>query len=530
MKRFAWCLLALVWPAVDCARAQHWAFQPSRRPNVPAVRNTDRLRTPVDAFLLARLESKGLTFAPEADRITLLRRACLDLWGLPPTPEEVDAFVADDRPGAYERLLDRLLASPHFGERWGRHWLDVVGYADTVGFDFDFNLIVQPEGKWRYRDYVIAAFNRDLPYDQFVREQLAGDEMVDWRHARKYTPEIRERLIATGFLRNARDESHEPESNIPLIYFGVLHNTVDIVGNSLLGLTLQCARCHDHKFDPVTQQEYYELMAFLTPAYNPKKWLPVYPWKAEIKDRGLPDVSAEEQAAILRHNKDVKRQLDELASKLAAFHRPYEERLKKARLQALPEAIRADTLAAIQTPPAKRDAVQKYLATKFEASLRVGPLAVRAALSDADRAADYQIGLQILDTEAKLRSWGKIQALYDVGPPPSTHFLRRGNHETPGREVAPAFLKSLCDGDNRVRIPTDVPGGSSGRRLALARWVTAPESRASALLARVMVNRLWQHLFGEGVVHSPENFGLSGDPPTHPELLEWLGSEFARTG
>jgi hypothetical protein len=495
-----------------------------------AVRNAARARTPIDAFLLARLEAKGLGFAPDADRSTLLRRAYLDLWGWPPGPEDVDAFLADDRPDAFERVLDRLLNSPHFGERWGRHWLDVVGYADTVGFDFDFNLIVQAEGKWRYRDYVITAFNKDMPYDQFVRVQLAGDEMIDWRRARVFTPEIREHLIATGFLRNARDESHEPESNIPLIFYGVLHNTVDIVGNSLLGLTLQCARCHDHKFDPIAQKEYYQLMAFFTPAYNPKSWLPVYPWKPEIKDRGLPDVSADEKADIEQHDKNVASQVDELLKRRAALYRPYEVRLQEAKFQALPEPIRADSRAAIQTPADKRDAVQKYLAAKLEPSLRVQPEEVRAALSAADRAADQQYDGKIDILKARRRSWGKIQALYDVGPPPPTHLLKRGNHETPGHEVGPAFLRILSSTDNTVRIPANVPGGTSGRRLALAEWITTPDSRAAGLLARVMVNRLWQHLYGEGIVPSPENFGLSGEPPSHPELLEWLASEFTRNG
>jgi hypothetical protein len=514
----------------DDTPSQHWAFQPPRRPSTPGVRNLTRVRTPIDAFLLVRLEAKGLTFAPEADRITLLRRAYLDLWGLPPAPADIDAFLADDAPNAFEKVVDRLLAAPHFGERWGRHWLDVVGYADTVGFDFDFNLIVQPEGKWRYRDYVIAAFNRDMPFDRFVHAQLAGDEMVDWRRAKAYTPDIRENLIATGFLRNARDESHEPESNIPLIYYGVLHNTVDIVGNSLLGLTLQCARCHDHKFDPIAQEEYYQLMAFLTPAYNPAKWMPVYPWKPEIKDRGLPDVSADEQAEIERHNKDVARRLDELGAKRAALYRPYEERLQESKLRALPEAIRADTKIALETPADKRDAVQKYLAAKLESTVRVRTEEVKAALVAKDRAADQQLAQQIAELKAQRRSWGKIQALYDVGPPPATHLLKRGNHETPGRVVEPAFLQCLSDGDRSVHLAPNLPAGTSGRRTALAQWITTPNSRASSLLARVMVNRLWQHLFGEGIVPSPENFGLSGEPPTHTELLEWLASEFAKGG
>src|SRR5262249_16493619 len=287
-------------------------------------------------------------------RTTLLRRAHLDLWGIPPTIEEVAAFVADNRPDAYERVLDRLLASPRFGERWARHWLDVAGYADTVGFDIDATLIIQSEGKWRYRDYVIAPLNDDVPYDQFVREEIAGDEMVDWRRATTFTPDIRKKLIATGFLRNARDESHEPESNIPLIFYGVLHNTLDITFSSLLGLTMQCARCHDHKFDPISQKEYYQLMAFLTPAYNPKDWRPVYPWKTGIKDRGLPDVSAAELKEIERRNQTIDDKVAGCVKKAANIRQPYEDRLREAKLKAIPEAIRADTKAALATSPAKR--------------------------------------------------------------------------------------------------------------------------------------------------------------------------------
>ena len=271
---------------------QHWAFQRLSRPAAPSIKHGDQARTALDAFLLAKLEAKGLNYSRPADRVTLIRRAYLDLWGQPPTPDQVDAFLADQHPDAYERLLDGLLASPHFGERWGRHWLDVVGYADTVGFDIDATLIIQSEGKWKYRDYVITAFNHDKPYDRFVVEQLAGDELVDWRNAKTFTPAIRESLIATGFLRTARDESHEPESNIPLIYYGVLQNTVEIVSNSLLGLTLNCCRCHNHKFDPIPQRDYYQLMALFTPAYNPRDWRPVYPWKPEVSDRGLPAQTA----------------------------------------------------------------------------------------------------------------------------------------------------------------------------------------------------------------------------------------------
>jgi hypothetical protein len=508
--------------------AEHWAFRPPSRPKIPVVRNAE-VRTPIDAFLLARLEAARLTFTPVADRITLLRRAFLDLWGSPPAPEDVDAFLADTSANAYERVLDRLLASPRFGERWARHWLDVAGYADTVGFDIDAALIFQAEGKWRYRDYVIAAFNRDMPYDQFVREQLAGDELTDWRTARAFTPEIRDKLIATGFLRNARDETHEPESNIPLIFYGVLHNTLDIAGTSLLGLTLQCARCHDHKFDPISQKEYYQLMAFLTPAYNPRDWRAVYPWKAGIKDRALPDVSAAEKDEIERHNRIIDAKAAALTEQIAGIRRPHELRLRQTKLQAVPEPIRADTAAALDTPAEKRNEVQKYLAGKFEGMLRVTSQEIDRALSDSERKTVAGLQDRIAALSKERKSVGKIQALYDVGPPPATFLLRRGNHETPGKEVKPGFPSALCETGRAA--PTAVPvEKSSGRRLAMAQWLTEPHSRPSALLARVMVNRLWQHLFGVGLVATPENFGLSGEPPTHPKLLEWLSQEFADTG
>ena len=221
---------------------KHWAFQKLARPDLPQVRDVRRVRSLVDAFVLKELETRKLTFAAAAERLTLVRRAYLDLIGLPPSPEQIDDFLNDKRPNTYELLIDRLLASPHFGERWGRHWLDVVGYVDTVGFDIDANLIIMPEGKWKYRHYVIRSFNADKPYGQFVREQLAGDEMIDWRNAAKFNDEIRDQLIATGFLRTAQDFTHEPESFIKSNMYNVLYDTIEIVGSSLMGLTLQCCR------------------------------------------------------------------------------------------------------------------------------------------------------------------------------------------------------------------------------------------------------------------------------------------------
>ncbi len=516
-------------PVSDLDR-KFWSFRPLAKSAVPTPPSAARARTPIDAFLLARLESKGLTFSPDAERATLARRTYLDLVGLPPSPAEVDAFGTDTRPDAYERLVDGLLASPHYGERWGRHWLDVAGYVDTVGFDVDATLVILSENKWLYRDYVIRAFNDDKPYDRFVTEQLAGDELYDWRRAERFTPQIREALVATGYLRTARDLTHEDVGVIPQNFFGIMHDTLEIVGTGLLGLTLNCARCHSHKFDPIPQEDYYRLMATLAPAYNPQAWRPVIHTETKTNDRALPDVSPAEKADIERHNVEIDRALGELRAALAALRGPHEARLFEARLAPLPETIRADTKAALVAPADKRTEVQKYLAGKF-AQLAPKREEVTADLSDVEKASAAKLDAQISATEAGRRKWGRIQALYDVGPPPETHLLLRGSEETPGPQVPPGFLRVLCRSEEEsvasVHPPAD---GTSGRRTALARWLTDPRSPASALLARVMVNRIWQRLFGRGIVLSADNFGAQGQGPTHPELLDWLSAEFIAGG
>lgn len=508
-----------------------WAFEKPVRPRVPPVQYTERLRTPLDAFVLARLEERGLTLSPEAPRAVLVRRAHLDLIGLPPSSDEVEAFVTDTAADAYDRLIDRLLASPRFGERWGRHWLDVVGYVDTVGFDFDANNIIVSEGKWRYRDYVIAAWNADKPYDRFVTEQLAGDELAPWRTAAQFTPEIRGLLAATGFLRTAQDFTHEPESNIPSNHYAVLHDTVEIVAGSLLGLTVNCARCHAHKFDPIPQEDYYRLMAIFTPAYNPHDWKAVFPYNDQVPDRALADVSAAEQAQIEEHNRQLDGRVAELERQLGDLRRPYEERLLEDKLAAVPEPIRADTKAAVATAAESRNEVQKYLADKFAESLKIAPDEVAAALNETDRLAVEQIDGRIAALKSQRRGWGKIQALFDVGPPPATHLLEQGDFQAPGDEVSPGFLSALCapEGLNAVEAAA-ATSDSSGRRTALARWLTAPDTPAAGLAARVLVNRIWQHLFGQGIVATPENFGTGGERPTHPELLDWLSVEFIEGG
>ncbi|MBI85188.1 MAG: hypothetical protein CMJ81_18490, partial [Planctomycetaceae bacterium] len=377
---------------------------------------------------------------------------------------------------------------------------------------------------------VIRAFNEDKPYDEFVLEQLAGDESVSWRDVDRFTPEIRDKLTATGFLRTARDQTHEPESNIPLSYFGVLHDTVQIVCNSLLGLTAQCARCHSHKFDPIPQQDYYRLMAAFTPAYNPHQWKPVHAYKPYIDERSLMDVSNLEKTAIQQHNAGLDRQAAQLKPEIETILETARPALSTKKLESIPAAIREDVSEALQTDPGQRSEVQTYLAVKFKATLAISRDELLESLAPPDAVKVANLQDQVDQIDQQRRSWGKIQALYDVGPPPATFLLKRGEYQMPGQEVAPGFLRVLCESDEAALARVEPLSHSSGRRTALARWLVDPTSPAGALVARVMVNRIWQHLLGTGLVSSPGDFGKQGQPPTHPELMEWICQHFVAGG
>jgi hypothetical protein len=384
------------------------------------------------------------------------------------------------------------------------------------------------DGKWRYRDYVVRSFNADKPFDRFLTEQFAGDELLDWRNAEKLTPEMSELLIATGFLRNAPDTTFAPELNTAVTRYQVLHDTIQIASSSVLGLTVACARCHSHKYDPISQHDYYRFLGFFTPALNPQEW-------QAPAERALPDVSPAEKAAIDAHNAALDSQVAELNKQLVQLRRPYELNLFELKLATVPEPIRVDTKAAIETPADKRNEIQRYLAEKFDASLKVKPAEIDAALSDADKAVLARVNDEVGTLNSKKRSFGRFQALVDVGPAPSTYLLRRGNYETPGPEVTPGFLSVLCDQSTAadsepLHAATPRHAATTGRRRELARWLTDPDSRAAALVARVIVNRVWQHHFGQGLVATPDNFGRTGSPPTHPELLEWLASDFVDNG
>ena len=466
-------------PALTNEDRSWWAFQKPLRPNVPDFCGTDlppasiRVRTPIDAFVLVKLHDAGLSFNVEAPPAVLMRRAYLDVLGIPPSPQEVDAYLADPAPDKYERLIDRLLASPHYGERWGRHWLDAAGYCEIRGREFGGKTPFLAEGIWRYRDYVIQAFNEDMPFDQFLMEQLAGDELVDWRDAETFTPKMKRSLIATGFLRLAADFT-APNNNGDLdaapIRHQVINDTIKIVGSNLLGLTLQCAQCHSHKYEPISQLDYYRLRAIFTPAFNAQNWVDyVHRFQYEISPKELAELKAR-NARIDAQAASLKQQVAHLRG--GAEPKPQEDAAKRK-------------IAELESK------ISKLLAGK--------------------------------------RSPGeKIQAVWDVGPPPAQHIFRRGEFTTPGAEVTPGVLAVLDDPEDPFKIPQIKPGRkTSGYRTALARWLTDP---AHPLTSRVFVNRVWQHYFSRGIVATSNNFGRSGARPTHPNLLDWLARDFVDQG
>ena len=508
-------------PPITEEDRRFWAFRKPVAVPVPGVRDQDRVRTPVDAFVLDELEAKGLGLSPDESRPTLMRRAYFDLIGLPPTPEEMEKFLSDTRSDAYERLVNRLLESPHYGERWGRHWLDLVGYTDITGQDNDLPITNIFEGIWRYRDWVVEALNQDKPYDRFLIEQLAGDELVDWRSAPEYTPETVRLLTATGFMRSSMDRTVSDIVNLPGERYSVIFDLVERVSTGVMALTVGCARCHSHKFDPIPQRDYYRLMAVFTPAFNPMRW-------KQPKDRFLPDVSRADQEDIERHNAEIDAPQKKLKEKLAALREPYEEMLLDKKLEPISHEIRSDVKAAWQTPEEKRSEIQKYLAEKFGTLLEVTPEEVDKALSEEHKAEAAGLRKKIDTLEGYRRSFNRIEALFDVGPPPVTRLLQRGDIESPGPRVTPGGLAVLSPpGQESIRRPEETRGETSGYRLGLAKWLT---SRDHPLTARVMVNRVWHHLMGRGIVATPGNFGRNGSPPTHPELLDWLAVDFMENG
>jgi len=447
------------------ARRTFWAFQPPRRQPAPAVKDVAWPHSDIDRFILARLEAAGLRPVADADRVALIRRVTIDLIGLPPTPQEIDAFVADRSPSAFARVVDRLLASPHFGERWGRHWLDLARYADSNGKDENLTF----HEAWRYRDYVIASFNQDRPLDRFLREQLAGDLLPAEGRAQRD-----EQLTATGFLVVGPKMLFDRD---PLKrQMDVVDEQIDTVGRALLGLTVACARCHDHKFDPIPNADYYALAGVFASTRTLDGIKENNPLVSGWMLRPLGAEGEKLRTAQLAHQ-----------TKLEAIG----EALRKARADLLGYSGRPEAPEAGPRIAAARKSVEELEALEKKLGAEAPPSpALVMAVKDEDSPADVPISI-------------------------------RGNPHAPGPRVPRGFVRVASAGAVPV-IPADRSG-----RLELAEWLTG---REQPLTARVFVNRVWLHLFGEGLVRSVDDFGAQGERPTHPELLDDLAVRFMEDG
>lgn len=697
-------------PTVDpngTADQDHWSFQRLSPITPPAVPQGNRVANDVDRFLEAALQSQGLSIGPEAARSNLIRRVSLDLTGLPPTPAQLDEFLADNSSGAYSRMVERYLASPHYGERWGKYWLDAAGYADSNGY---FNADSDRPLAYRYRDYVVRAFNADRPFDRFIREQIAGDELAKFDTGQTATPEIIELLEATHFLRNAQDGSGESDGNpdeVRIDRYTPLEGVMQITSSSLLGLTIQCAKCHSHKFEPISHQDYYQWQAVFYPAFNIDHWI-------KPNDRVVYAPLPGEQDLWEEQTRDIDERVDRSRAEFAVWvgaNRPRGDLLLEESFDA-PESLVSEQWSATapgddapggkvpvnpdsETLPAARvrdgrlqivegntdgsswlstkqafdwtpeqvgesiqvtfDLVDNKLAPDAAAAQRIGyylalhdfndsseraggnllidgnpagstavhldypgddgqgvgeigttaytpgrnygirvtnlgddkyrleqlvdaipddkPLDLKGAdLPDGGFGFEYCCGRSFVVDNVRIERFpppgsdgdsplakfrdelksrkgshskllaeqkdlagrrpGKIAWATDMQPiVPEVHLLERGNYSTPGPAVEPGTLSALAESAAPFAVPPAPPDAkTSGRRLAWASWVTQPGSRAASLMARVQVNRIWQQHFGTGIVATPENFGFSGAPPSHPELLDWLAAEFIRSG
>jgi hypothetical protein len=507
----------------------YWAFKLPVQAPPPVVANKD-LINPIDRFLEKARVDRGLTAAPRADRNTLVRRAYLDLLGLPPSPAEIAEFMADQSPDAWEHLIDKLLASPHYGERYGRHWLDVARYADSGGFEYD----IHRPNAWRYRDYVIKSFNQDKPYSQFLTEQLAGDEM-DYR--------TEDSLIATGFLRMGPRVLFREKDN-PERRYDYLDEMLATIGKGTLGLTVNCARCHNHKFDPIAQKDYYALEASIFGYVETE-----YPL--------APRADAE---AYLDKTEEINARLDNIRSEIDKLEKPYRDKLN---LEQVKQKFPDNIYQAAAKPENERTPGEELLAVQVLTGVKVSVVEVEKLMSPAELARKKTLTAErtallkqkpkplpmaeiVTDGDYRFQPLGLGDNVVSCpkcrippaeggsylhkGPEPykvpKSYFLIRGDVESKGPEMQPGFIDVITYG----KPPTVIPrpdGKTSGRRLALAEWIA---SRENPLTARVWVNRLWQKHFGRGIVSTLDNFGKMGDQPTHPELLDWLAVEFMNRG
>ena len=493
-------------PDAGQAKSKHWAYQPVKTSAVPSVKNQDWVKSPIDAFVLAPLEAKELSPSPEADRAAFIRRATLDAWGVIPTPDEVDAFINDTSKDAYEKLADRLLASPKYGERQARRWLDLARYADSSGFTNDETR----ENMWRYRDYVVNSFNEDKPYSRFVQEQLAGDEIY---------PGDTNALIATGFVRSYPDDSNSRD-----LVQKKFQNTTDItdtVGEVFLAQTVGCARCHNHKFDKISMKDYYQLQSFFANV-NAVDDIPV-------PSKGPAEIEFEKANAKWEEaTKDIR-------AKQAALLDPVRQ---KGRLYNY-ERFSLATQAALKKPESEWTPEDRWINHRYNTNAKDSDILAFYTDNSAKGAKDYnpdyaEKAKQYKELDKKLKEFEKlkpvkgsvsISAISELGHPeaPPTHVRFAGVFDKPLEEVQPGFPAAISD-EKPVIVPSAT---SSGRRAALANWIASP---SNPLTARVFVNRVWGQYFGRGIVETVSDFGKAGSKPTHPELLDYLADNFVKQG
>ena len=494
---------------------EFWAFQPLRKPVLPSPKNSPHPGNPIDKFIAETLESKSLAMNSEASKSTLLRRVAFDLTGLPPNPGDLAEFEADQAPDAYARMVDRFLASPHYGERWGRHWLDLAGYADSEGYsDAD------PIRPWayHYRDYVIRSMNADKPLDLFIREQIAGDEMVTGA-LKNMSPDTVDKLAATGFLRMVPDGTAAAAKSDQLTARNdVVAETLKVVSTSLMGLTVGCAQCHDHKLDPIPQQDYYRLRAVFEPGFDTANWRVPNARLVSLMTEAERSRSNAIETEAKRIDERRKKREDELIDLVLGWE------LEKA-----PEEARESLKIAYKTPPKERSAEQLKQLDKHPSIRNLSPGSLY--LYDDKYKTKHKAELQkIADEAASFRKTKPTEIMLPVfnetpaaaKSPPATHVFHRGDPQSPKALIQPGGLSVLASAQPISFVPSSPLPSSSGRRTEFVRHLT---SGNHPLLGRVLVNRIWHHHFGRGLVSTPSDFGSIGDRPSHPDLLDWLALE-----
>lgn len=496
-------------PLVTQEDRQHWAFQ---TPQWPIAGQS------VDDFVQATLQKNQLELGPNADRDTLIRRAFFDLIGLPPSVDQWKQWRESTAPNWYELMIDELLASPRYGERWGRYWLDLAGYADSEG-----GISADPlrPVAWKYRDYVIRAFNRDLPYDEFLIEQIAGDELTDHAMISELTADQVDQLIATGFLRMGIDETGSRTMNFVPERLKVISDAITIVSSGLMGLTMECARCHSHKYDPIPQRDYYRLKAIFQGAFDEHNW-------KSFKQRKLSIGTNEQRVALQETNPPLQKR----KKAVQAEHKRMQDALVVAILRAAfpdqSEKDRNGTLAALGIADNQRTLPQRMLVEKLQTAQNLPEIQEATEILSIQKKIS-RLEDQMESIDRSMVPSLTIRALWDEGHPSPTYILRRGEHTQASRWVGPGVPSVLTDGKTPFYFENPFPNGSkkTGRRLAFAKWLT---NKNHPTTARTFVNRVWNHHFGKGLVSTVENFGTMGSKPTHPELLDWLALKFMSDG